>query len=31
MSNKTRLETIGKSRRRVDGRAKVTGITRFAG
>ncbi|HTP95543.1 MAG TPA: molybdopterin cofactor-binding domain-containing protein [Burkholderiales bacterium] len=30
MSAKRRFETVGKPRRRVDGRAKVTGATRFA-
>jgi 4-hydroxybenzoyl-CoA reductase alpha subunit len=30
MSGKKRFEVIGKPRRRVDGRAKVTGLTRFA-
>jgi 4-hydroxybenzoyl-CoA reductase alpha subunit len=30
MSAKRRLEVIGKPRRRVDGRSKVTGLTRFA-
>ena len=30
MSAKTRFEVLGKARRRVDGRAKVTGLTRFA-
>jgi 4-hydroxybenzoyl-CoA reductase alpha subunit len=28
--SKTRFEVLGKSRRRVDGRAKVTGLTKFA-
>jgi 4-hydroxybenzoyl-CoA reductase subunit alpha len=30
MKAKTRFDVIGKPRRRVDGRAKVTGLTRFA-
>ncbi len=30
MSAKTRFEVLGKARRRVDGRAKVTGLTKFA-
>jgi 4-hydroxybenzoyl-CoA reductase alpha subunit len=30
MSTKTRFDVVGKPRRRVDGRAKVTGLTRFA-
>src|SRR5215510_3953585 len=30
MKTKTRFDVIGKPRRRVDGRAKVTGLTRFA-
>ncbi|HVQ61237.1 MAG TPA: xanthine dehydrogenase family protein molybdopterin-binding subunit, partial [Burkholderiales bacterium] len=30
MSTKNRFDVIGKPRRRVDGRAKVTGLTRFA-
>ena len=30
MASKSEFEVIGKPRRRVDGRAKVTGQTRFA-
>ena len=30
MSTKKRFDVLGKPRRRVDGRAKVTGLTRFA-
>ena len=30
MTPRKRFEVIGKPRRRVDGRAKVTGLTRFA-
>jgi 4-hydroxybenzoyl-CoA reductase alpha subunit len=30
MRTKTRFDVVGKPRRRVDGRAKVTGLTRFA-
>ena len=30
MSGKRKLEVLGRPRRRVDGRAKVTGQTRFA-
>jgi 4-hydroxybenzoyl-CoA reductase subunit alpha len=30
VSAKTRFEVLGKARRRVDGRAKVTGLTKFA-
>ncbi len=30
MSTKTHFEVLGKARRRVDGRAKVTGLTKFA-